>query len=325
MTKRSTLRWASYLRWWRAEGTGPTLAVALSPFQMAVWWQALILHCCLLMCAVLPAPVPQRNKYTVSFSLTRSTRTQVQQLNRKYVSAVCARPPAHLAQLQVNGEGLYILCVLSRQKEQQFGDVHFEDRSKELKELPLLSTDLESWLNLTVSAWLIARKQCIISMLYYDYILYFFCTAFHKTHRFSLLLKKMHCWFRFFSQVMEQHFFPLFEIQERHMFLLENTSIPSFVYPLRVVLKRVWLLWSLWIQEQERLNAAMTDMQTFWNMLERKRQQLELEGEHSTGPVGHVSLPESIALIQLELRDLMSQVSSQVASTFTATILTRFA
>lgn len=69
----------------------------------------------------------------------------------------------------------------------------------------------------------------------------------------------------------------------------------------------------------------MTDMQTFWNMLERKRQQLELEGEHSTGPVGHVSLPESIALIQLELRDLMSQVSSQVASTFTATILTRFA
>lgn len=173
MTKRCTLRWASHLRWWRAEGTGPTQAVALSPFQMAVWWQALILHCCLLLCAVSSAPVSQRNKYTVSFSLTRSTRTQVQQLNRKYVSAVCARPPAHLAQLQVNGEGLYILCVLSRQKEQQFGDVHFEDRSKELKELPLLSTDLESWLNLTVSAWLIARKQYIISMLYYDYILSF--------------------------------------------------------------------------------------------------------------------------------------------------------
>lgn len=160
---------------------------------MAVWWQALILHCCLLMCAVSPAPVSQRNKYTVSFSLTRSTRTQVQQLNRKYVSAVCARPPVHLAQLQVNGEGLYILCVLSQQKEQQFGDVHFEDRSKELKELPLLSTDLESWLNLTVSAGT-ARKQYIISMLYYDYILYYlFCTAFHKTHHFSLLLKKMHC------------------------------------------------------------------------------------------------------------------------------------
>ncbi|XP_075876517.1 uncharacterized protein LOC142884627 [Nelusetta ayraudi] len=150
---------------------------------MAVWWQALILHCCLLLCAVSPAPISQRNKYTVSFSLTRSTRTQVQQLNRKY-------------------------------KEQQFGDVHFEDRSKELKELPLLSTDVESWLNLT---------------------------------------------------------------------------------------------------EQERLNAAMTDMQIFWNMLERKRQQLELEGEHSTGPVRHVSLPESIALIQLELRDLMSQVSSQLS------------
>lgn len=67
----------------------------------------------------------------------------------------------------------------------------------------------------------------------------------------------------------------------------------------------------------------MTDMQTFWNMLERKRQQLELEGEQSTGPAEHVGLPESIALIQLELRDLMSQVSSQVASTFTATTLTR--
>lgn len=176
------LRWAPHLSWWTAEGTGPTEAVALSPFQMAVWWQALILHCCLLVCAVSPAPVSQRNKYGVSFSLTRSTRTQVQQLNRKYVSAVCA----HLAQLQINGEGLYRRCVLSRQKEQQFGDVHFEDRSKQLKQLPLLSTDFDGWLNLTVSAWLTARKQ------YHQYIILwlniiFFCTTFHKTNNFSLL------------------------------------------------------------------------------------------------------------------------------------------
>lgn len=64
-------------------------------------------------------------------------------------------------------------------------------------------------------------------------------------------------------------------------------------------------------------------MQTFWNMLERKRQQLEMEGEQTMGPVGQETLSESIGLIQLELRDLMSQVSSQVATTFTETILKR--
>lgn len=36
------------------------------------------------------------------------------------------------------------------QKEQQLGDEHFEDRSRQLKELPLLSTDFYVWLNLTV-------------------------------------------------------------------------------------------------------------------------------------------------------------------------------
>lgn len=66
----------------------------------------------------------------------------------------------------------------------------------------------------------------------------------------------------------------------------------------------------------------MTDMQTFWNYLERKRQQLEWEGELSMGPVGEETLPQSIRFIQLELRDLMSQVSRQVAATFTDTILT---
>lgn len=121
---------------------------------------------------------------------------------------------------------------------------------------------------------------------------------------------------------MEQpYFFPLCGIPERQMFLSENTCIPSFTHPVRVVLKKVWLCSH---QEQERLSTAMTDMQTFWNVLERKRRQLEWEGERSTGPAGHETLPESMGLIQLELRDLMSQVSSQVATTFTETILTRF-
>lgn len=63
-------------------------------------------------------------------------------------------PPAHHALLQVSDQGLYPQRVLSQQKEQQFGDVHFEDQSKELKELPVLSTDFNTWLNLTVSTWL---------------------------------------------------------------------------------------------------------------------------------------------------------------------------
>lgn len=71
-----------------AEDTGP-IALVVSPFQMAVWWQSLILPCCILVCVVSSAPVSPRNKYNISFRLARSTRTQVQQLNKKYVSAVC--------------------------------------------------------------------------------------------------------------------------------------------------------------------------------------------------------------------------------------------
>lgn len=60
----------------------------MSLFQMAVWWQALILLCCIVNCVVSSAPsaVLQRNKYNNSFRLTRSTRTRVQQLHKKYVS-----------------------------------------------------------------------------------------------------------------------------------------------------------------------------------------------------------------------------------------------
>ncbi|XP_070773778.1 uncharacterized protein [Enoplosus armatus] len=153
--------------------------------SMTVWWRALILLCCALNCveSFAPSPVLQRNKYNNSFRLTRSTRTRVQQLQRKY-------------------------------KEQQLGNKHFEDRSRQLKDLPLLSTDFYSWLKLT---------------------------------------------------------------------------------------------------DWERLHAALWDMQAYWNMLERKRKQLEKEEkEQMAGQEARTTLPQSIRHIQLDLRDLMSQVSSQM-------------
>ncbi|XP_037604553.1 uncharacterized protein LOC119475692 isoform X1 [Sebastes umbrosus] len=155
-------------------------------FQMTVWWQALILLCCVLNCveSSSPSPVLQRNKYNNSFRLTRSTRTRVQQLQRKY-------------------------------KEQQLGNKHFEDRNRQLKDLPLLSTDFDSWLELT---------------------------------------------------------------------------------------------------DWERLHAAFWDMQAYWNMLERKRKQLEREErEQLVARAVGTTLPQSIRHIQLDLRDLMSQVSSQMS------------
>ncbi|XP_049896748.1 uncharacterized protein LOC126387967 isoform X1 [Epinephelus moara] len=155
--------------------------------QMTLWWQALVLLCCVLNCveSSSPSPLLQRNKYNNSFRLTRSTRTRVQQLQRKY-------------------------------KEQQLGNKHFEDRSRQLKDLPLLSTDFYSWLRLT---------------------------------------------------------------------------------------------------DWERLHAAFWDMQAYWNMLEWKRKQLEKEEkEQMVARAVGTTLPQSIRHIQLDLRDLMSQVSSQMSS-----------
>uniref|UniRef100_A0A3Q4BM28 Uncharacterized protein n=1 Tax=Mola mola TaxID=94237 RepID=A0A3Q4BM28_MOLML len=152
--------------------------------MMAVWWQALVLLCCALNCVV-PTTPPQallKNKCNNSFRLARSTRTHVQQLQRKY-------------------------------KEQQLGNKDFEDRSRQLKDLPLLSTDFYSWLSLT---------------------------------------------------------------------------------------------------DWERLHAAFWDIQTYRDMLEWKRQQLEEEQKKQMG--GHAALntlPRSIKHIQLDLRDLMNQISSQ--------------
>uniref|UniRef100_A0A3Q0S2L9 Ciliary neurotrophic factor n=1 Tax=Amphilophus citrinellus TaxID=61819 RepID=A0A3Q0S2L9_AMPCI len=125
--------------------------------------------------------------YKNCFRLTRSTRTRVQQLLRKY-------------------------------KELHLGNRHFEDRSRHLKDLPLISTEFNSWINLT---------------------------------------------------------------------------------------------------DWERLHAAFWDMQAYWNMLEWKRRQLEKEEkDQKVVQVARATLTKSIRHIQLDLRDLMSQVSSQVSTVF---------
>ncbi|XP_028278001.1 uncharacterized protein LOC114446552 [Parambassis ranga] len=147
--------------------------------------EAFILICFIVYCAESSAPSPslQRNKYNNSFHLTRSTRTRVQQLLRKY-------------------------------KKQQLGDEDFEDRSRQLKDLPSLSTDFYSWLKMT---------------------------------------------------------------------------------------------------DLERLHAAFLDMQAYWNMLEWKRRQLEKEEkEQLVVQAPQTTLPQSIKHVQLDLRDLMRQVSSQM-------------
>ncbi|CAN9501722.1 unnamed protein product [Ophioblennius macclurei] len=153
---------------------------------MNVWWKALILCFSVLSCVEVSArpPVFQRNKYNNSFRLTRSTRTRVQQLLSKY-------------------------------KEQQLGNKDFEDRSRQLSDLPSLSTDFSRWLNLT---------------------------------------------------------------------------------------------------DSDRLHAAFQDMQAYWSKLEWKRKQLEKEeiGQMEV-QAARTTLPQSIKHIQLDIKDLMNQISSQLS------------
>lgn len=69
------------------------------------------------------------------------------------------------------------------------------------------------------------------------------------------------------------------------------------------------------VQDWERLHAAFRDMQAFWTVLEWKRKQLEKEEkEQMVARAVGTTLPQSIRHIQLDLRDLMSQVSSQVST-----------
>ncbi|XP_054899852.1 uncharacterized protein LOC129368766 [Poeciliopsis prolifica] len=66
-----------------------------------------------------------------------------------------------------------------------------------------------------------------------------------------------------------------------------------------------WLQLSDW----DRLDGAFRDIQSYWSVLERKRKQLEKEQNTQRTAAG---LFQSIKHIQLDLRDLMNQVSSQM-------------
>uniref|UniRef100_A0A3Q2NPC1 Uncharacterized LOC105929362 n=1 Tax=Fundulus heteroclitus TaxID=8078 RepID=A0A3Q2NPC1_FUNHE len=66
-----------------------------------------------------------------------------------------------------------------------------------------------------------------------------------------------------------------------------------------------WLQLSDW----DRLHGALGDIQTYWSMLEWKRKQMEKEQKVLRTAS---SLLQSIKHVQLDLRDLMSKVSSQM-------------
>lgn len=71
-------------------------------------------------------------------------------------------------------------------------------------------------------------------------------------------------------------------------------------------------------QDCERLHAAFKDIQTYWDMLDKKRKQLEEEEEEEKVQgvlaVVHNTLPQGIKHIQLDLQDLLHQISRQVCS-----------
>ncbi|KAM9728858.1 uncharacterized protein ACNS7B_016662 [Menidia menidia] len=66
-----------------------------------------------------------------------------------------------------------------------------------------------------------------------------------------------------------------------------------------------WLKLSDW----DRLHGAFWDMQAYWNVLEGRRKQLEMEEKQRSAPT---TLPQTMKHIQLDLRDLMNQVSNQM-------------
>lgn len=71
------------------------------------------------------------------------------------------------------------------------------------------------------------------------------------------------------------------------------------------------------VQDWDRMHVAFRDLQAYWNMLDRKRKQLEkeLNGQIEVD-VAQRTLLQSMRHIQLDLRDLMSQVSTQVHYVF---------
>ncbi|KAK1788379.1 hypothetical protein P4O66_015992, partial [Electrophorus voltai] len=80
---------------------------------------------------------------------------------------------------------------------------------------------------------------------------------------------------------------------------------------------RSWLQ----IQDMQRLYIASHNLRTFWEHLEAQRQKLELEGEEGREHQSQrrnkrarpqLSLAKSILIVQLDLRDLLKQVSFQL-------------
>ncbi|KAG9282124.1 hypothetical protein AMEX_G737 [Astyanax mexicanus] len=85
---------------------------------------------------------------------------------------------------------------------------------------------------------------------------------------------------------------------------------------------RTWLQ----MEDTERLSSASRDLNTFWSHLESQRQKLEIEMEEGREGAAdrmmqrrnkrgrpQLSLPQSMLGVQLDLRDLMRQVNSQLA------------
>lgn len=66
------------------------------------------------------------------------------------------------------------------------------------------------------------------------------------------------------------------------------------------------------VQDWERLHAAFWDIHAYKNMLERKRKQLENAANEQVSAQTTITLPQSIEHIELDLRDLMRHVRSQV-------------
>uniref|UniRef100_A0A6Q2ZCW7 Ciliary neurotrophic factor n=1 Tax=Esox lucius TaxID=8010 RepID=A0A6Q2ZCW7_ESOLU len=76
-----------------------------------------------------------------------------------------------------------------------------------------------------------------------------------------------------------------------------------------------------WLQmkDWERLSTASHDLHTFWAHLDRKRREMEEEGDRASQGMSNrrkakLSIPESIQCIQKDLRDLMTKVNFQLKS-----------
>ena len=177
------------------------------------------------------------------------------------------------------------------------GDKSFEDRSRQLKDLPLLSTDFYSWLNLTVSSCMTDMKHFFRKSL----PVFPLATFFQKIQKTKT----------FWAEVLK--FLLLLNFSEN--LLLQNVKT-EWNFPFLELQAQIRVLQCVvlsCIQDWERLHAASWDLQTYRDMLQWKKQQLEEEQkEQMEGHAAQKTLLRRIGHIQLDLRDLMKQIHSQV-------------